>query len=135
MRNYIIISKEQADKIRGRHGKYSVCEPVQFPDGNFAIPERMLDDPEFKDILLTLKRYQKECKVQDIEDLDEEKGKSIEAGKYYLSKEYWVVKAKETKSFKLQKGVRLSARTDNFMIKKEIADFVDAEKDKKMKHL
>ena len=133
MRNYIIISKEQADKIRGRHGKYSACEPVQFPDGNFAIPERLLDDKEFDDIKDTLKQYQKECTVQDIEDLDEEKGKIIEAGKYYLSKEYWVVKAKQTKSFKLQKGVRLSSRTDDFMIKKEIADFVDAEKNKTMK--
>ena len=135
MRNYIIISKEQADKIRGRHGKYSVCEPVEFPDGNFGIPERLLDDPEYDDIKDTLKQYQKECTVQDIEDLKEEEGRDIEEGKYYLSKEYWVVKAKETKSFKLQKGVRLSARTDDFMVKKEIADFVDAEKNKMMKHL
>jgi len=30
----------------------------------------------------------------------------------------------------LKKGKRLSARTDDFMIKKEIADFVDAEKNK-----
>ncbi len=133
MRNYIIISKEQAEKIRGRHGKYSALEPVEFPDGMFGIPERLIDDPEFEDIKDTLKKYQKECKVQDIEDLDEEKGKNIEKGKYYLSKEYWVVKAKVTKSFGLQKGKRLSARTDDFMIKKEIADFVDAEKDKMMK--
>lgn len=129
MRNYIIISKEQADKVRGRHGKYSALEPVEFPDGMFGIPERVINDPEYDDIKDTLKQYQKECKVQDIEDLDEEKGKAIEKGKYYLSKEYWVVKAKVTKSCKLQKRARLSASSD-FIVKKEIAAFVDAEKGK-----
>ena len=124
MRNYIIISKEQADKIRGRHGKYSALEPIEFPDGNFAIPERLLDDPEFDDIKDTLKKYQKECKVQDIEDLDEENGKNIEKDKYYLSKDYWVVKAKMTKNFKLQKEAKLSSCSE-FLIKKEIVDLID----------
>ena len=103
MRNYIIISKEQADKIRGRHGKYSACEPVQFPDGNFAIPERLLDDPEYDDIKDTLKQYQKECKVQDIEDLPEEG--EIKKDKFYLSKDYWVVKSTATK--RIIKGINL----------------------------
>jgi len=133
MRNYIIISKEQADKIRGRHGKYSALEPVEFPDGMFGIPERLIDDPEFDDIKDTLKKYQKECKVQDIEDLDEEKGKDIEKDKYYLSKDYWVVKAKQTKKFKPEKSVRLSARKDEFIINPNIAAFVDEEKDKTKK--
>lgn len=98
MRNYIIISKEQADAIRGRHGKYSALEPVEFPDGNWAIPERIIDDPEFDDIKDTLKKYQKECKIQDIEDLPEEG--EIKKDKFYLSKDYWVVKAKATKVIK-----------------------------------
>ena len=105
MRNYIIISKEQAEKIRGRHGKYSALEPVEFPDGMFGIPERLIDDPEFEDIKDTLKQYQKECKVQDIEDLKEEEGRDIEENKYYLSKDYWVVKSTATK--RIIKGINL----------------------------
>jgi hypothetical protein len=131
MRNYIIISKEQAEKIRGRHGKYSALEPVEFPDGMFGIPERVINDPEYDDIKDTLKQYQKECKVQDIEDLDEEKGKNIEKDKYYLSKDYWVVKSLKAESFKADSKVRLTALKDTFAIKQDIATLVDAEKDAK----
>ena len=130
MRNYIIISKEQAEKIRGRHGKYSALEPVEFPDGMFGIPEKVINDPEYDDIKDTLKQYQKECKVQDIEDLDEEKGKDIEKDKYYLSKDYWVVKAKVSEKFKPQKDVRLSAMPTKFAINTAVATMVDDEKDK-----
>lgn len=73
MRNYIIISKEQADAIRGRHGKYSAIEPVPSPDGNYLVPERCLDDPDLKDIKMTIQNCVEPDKknVQDIEDLPE----------------------------------------------------------------
>ena len=73
MRNYIIITKEQAEQIRGRHGKYSAIEPVPSPDGNYLVPERCLSDPDLKDIKATIQGYVAPDKknIQDIEDLPE----------------------------------------------------------------
>lgn len=73
MRNYIIISKEQAEQIRGRHGKYSAIEPVPSPDGNYLVPERCLDDPDLADIKQLINGMILPAKenVQDIEDLPE----------------------------------------------------------------
>ena len=68
MRNYIIISKKQADAVRGRHGKYSALEPVEFPDGRYGIPARVINNPEFVDIKKTLEEYAKR-EVQEIKDL------------------------------------------------------------------
>ena len=73
MRNYIIITKEQAEQIRGRHGRYSAIEPVPSPDGNYLIPERCLDDPDLSDIKNTIEDMIQpaDANVQDIEDLPE----------------------------------------------------------------
>ena len=71
MRNYIIITKEQAEQIRGRHGRYSAIEPVPSPDGNYLIPERCLDDPDLQDIKAKIEEAIEPDRknVQDIEDL------------------------------------------------------------------
>lgn len=106
MRNYIIISKEQADAVRGKHGKYSALEPVLFPDGKYAIPEKVLDDPEFADILPILKKYQEEEEIQDIQDIPKEG--EIKKGRYYLSKEYWVIKSKVDNKIDSKTPFRLS---------------------------
>jgi hypothetical protein len=130
MRNYIIITKEQADRVRGRHGKYSALEPVEFPDGMYGIPERCLSDPEFEDIKETLIKYQKEGIVQDITDLNEKAlSTAIEKDKYYLSSDYWVVKALKSETVSLSSVSRLTSVPDKILIRKDIADFVDAEKD------
>jgi hypothetical protein len=73
MRNYIIITKEQADVIRGRHGKYSAIEPVLSPDGNYLVPERCLDDSDLSDVKNTIENMIQPANtnVQDIEDLPE----------------------------------------------------------------
>ena len=73
MRNYIIITKEQAEAIRGRHGKYSAIEPVLSPDGNYLVPERCLDDPDLKDVKDKIQSLIQPTKanVQDIDDLPE----------------------------------------------------------------
>ncbi len=191
MRNYIIISKKQADKVRGRHGKYSVLEPVEFPDGRHGIPARVINDPEFADIKETLQEYVK-GEVQEIKDLREkkkefhlergtylfkdkvisveksvtlraeeinekesrakivsvdsyqkeggdekelikleehEKEASIEAGRYYLSEDYWVVLAKTTERISLEGIDKLSELSDKFEIRKDIRTEVDAMKE------
>ena len=88
MRNYIIITKEQAEQIRGRHGRYSAIEPVELPDGNFMIPERCIYDPDLKEVKSKLQEYVKPSKtnVQDIEDLPKE-GKLIRKNAIYLYNE------------------------------------------------
>ena len=192
MRNYIIISKKQADKVRGRHGKYSALEPVEFPDGRYGIPARVINNPEFVDIKKTLEEYAK-GEVQEIKDLRIKKenieieagipylykdyviqsdkdywtgpdqmeetvrmdGMSvdewlkanpkastddlvklemyeeseIEAGKYYLSQDYWVVLAKTTERISLEGVDKLSELSDKFEIRKDIRTEVDAMKE------
>ncbi len=191
MRNYIIISKKQADKVRGRHGKYSALEPVEFPDGRYGVPARVINDPEFVGIKKTLEEYQK-GEVQEIRDLREkkkefhleqgtylfkdkvitvekpvtlkaeeinekesrakivsvdsyqkeggdekklikldehEKETEIEAGKYYLSQDYWVVLAKTTERISLEGVDKLSELSDKFEIRKDIRTEVDAMKE------
>lgn len=46
MNEHIIISKEQAEQIKGRYGKYSAIEPVPTPDGMYIIPERCFNDSD-----------------------------------------------------------------------------------------
>lgn len=130
MRNYIIISKEQADRVRGRHGEYSALEPVMFPDGMFAIPERCLDDPEFADIKKTLEDYRKTGIVQDIVDLNEKAlTTAVQKDKYYLSKDYWVVKALTSEVLSISTVDKLIDLPDKFLIREDIAALVDAKKD------
>lgn len=73
MRNYIIITKEQAEQIRGRHGKYSAIEPVPNPDGNYLVPERCLDDPDLIGIKTRIQEAIEPDRknIQDILDLPE----------------------------------------------------------------
>jgi len=84
MRNYIIITKEQAEQIRGRHGKYSAIEPVPSPDGNYLVPERCLDDPDLQDIKAKIEgAIEPDRKnVQDILDLPEI-GEPVEKDRIY----------------------------------------------------
>jgi hypothetical protein len=191
MRNYIIISKKQADAVRGRHGKYSALEPVEFPDGRYGIPARLINNPEFAGIKKTLEEYAK-GEVQEIVDLqkkveefhlergtylyrnkviivekpvilraedinekesrarivsidtfqkeggdekelikieEHEKEADIEAGKYYLSEDYWVVLAKTTERISLADVDKLSELSDKFEIRKDIRTEVDAMKE------
>jgi len=46
---YIVITKEQADTIRGNYGRYSAIEPVALPDGTFIVPEECMSDPDLTD--------------------------------------------------------------------------------------
>jgi hypothetical protein len=39
MSTIIILSKSEADALRGTYGRFSVIDPVLLPDGNYVIPE------------------------------------------------------------------------------------------------
>ena len=69
MNTHIIITKEQADQIKGRHGIYSAIEPVPTPDGMFIVPERCLEDPDLSSVKTDLEQIHEVSEVQEITDL------------------------------------------------------------------
>lgn len=55
----IILTAEQAEHVRGPCGEYSELDPRPLADGAFALPARVLDDPdleEHRDYLAALPR-------------------------------------------------------------------------------
>ena len=63
----VYLNKEQANKVRGKHGLYSALEPVATDNGMFILPVEVLDDPEHKEVLSELG----ECKYADIDVIEE----------------------------------------------------------------
>ena len=61
----IILTSEQAEKVRGRHGKYSALDPVLADNGMFILPTDVMDDPEHKEVFADLG----ECKFAEIDIL------------------------------------------------------------------
>jgi hypothetical protein len=47
----ILLTKEQADKVRGRHGLYSALDPIEIEGGYFMLPVDVLKDPEHREVL------------------------------------------------------------------------------------
>lgn len=47
---FIILLKEQADFIRGRHGKYSGIDPVELTNGQYGVPPEVLTDPDLSEV-------------------------------------------------------------------------------------
>lgn len=131
MRNYIILTEAQADLIRGGYGKrpdgtyQAAIEPVELPDGKYAIPEVCAYSELLKEAHEKVRNLKKVCEVQDIKDLPEDG--NIEKDKYYLSKEYWVVKAKKSVSFKKMAGKKLSEYKDDILIREDIRLNVDSD--------
>lgn len=63
----ILLTKEQADKVRGRHGKYSELDPIESDNEMFILPDDVLNDPEHKEVLYELG----ECKYANVDILHE----------------------------------------------------------------
>jgi hypothetical protein len=51
METMIYLTKEQANKVRGKHGKYSELQPIVTEDGGFILPMDVIKDPEHKEVL------------------------------------------------------------------------------------
>jgi len=47
----ILLTVEQTEKVRGRHGKYSALDPIAMDNGMFILPIEVMDDPEHKETL------------------------------------------------------------------------------------
>jgi hypothetical protein len=63
----ILLTSEQAGKVRGRHGRYSGLDPVPTDNGMFVLPVEVLADPEHEEVLNDLGA----CKFAEIDDLQE----------------------------------------------------------------
>jgi hypothetical protein len=71
MNKHIIITPEQAELIRGKHGKYSRIEPVILPDGNYIVPEACINDPDLISVKNTLNSMRgKEQEIKEIKDTE-----------------------------------------------------------------
>ncbi len=84
MSKYLIISKENAEIIKGRYGKYSNISPVPLPDGMFAVPESCLTDEDLVNvdkILLKMAVETKEIQfvTEDVKEVQKDMYYVIEA--------------------------------------------------------
>jgi len=77
----IYLIKEQADKVRGRHGRYSALEPILADDGNYILPLAVLKDPEHQEVFDELGK----CKYANINVIIEIDKKIPENSKQILS--------------------------------------------------
>lgn len=46
----IILKTNEADSVRGRHGKYSALDPIELTDGRFGLPPEVLADPDLSEV-------------------------------------------------------------------------------------
>lgn len=78
----IILTKDQAEIIKGRYGIYSALEPVALPDGMFMLPEHCLNDKDLKD---AYKKMNDAVKVNGTKELTElSRATTVKAGEYYI---------------------------------------------------
>lgn len=86
MNEHLIITKEQADAIRGNYGIYSAIEPVALPDGTFIVPEVCLNDVDLVEVKPTLETMT--GNTQPIEELPVT-GEPVYSGRtYYYASEF-----------------------------------------------
>ena len=44
---YIILNKEQANKVKGEYGQYSALDPILIKTGEYILPINVINDNEF----------------------------------------------------------------------------------------
>lgn len=70
---FIILTERQANEIKGRHGRYSELQPVKLVNGEYVLPVKVLEDPEFERVAARLKRLpQREVKPEEFPKSEEE---------------------------------------------------------------
>lgn len=62
--SFLILTKEQADAVRGETVSGHALEPVELEDGTFALPDRVLADRFHAKKLSVLSKFQKVASVQ-----------------------------------------------------------------------
>ena len=69
----VLLNKENADAVRGKHGRFSALDPVAAPNGKFILPKRCLDDPDLADIASTVvENTEEETQILPLPELGEE---------------------------------------------------------------
>ena len=80
MGNYLILTEEQANTVRGFYGSYSAIDPQPLPDGTYFVPERCMSDTDLADALSTLQTMDDD--IQEIDKLPTVGGSCV-AGTIY----------------------------------------------------
>jgi len=63
---YIILTKYQANRIKGEYGKYSALQPILILSGEFILPIQVLKEYEFTDVWDYLRKLpQREVKKDE----------------------------------------------------------------------
>jgi hypothetical protein len=83
MNRLIIITKAEADSIRGNYGRYSAIEPIAQPDGNYAIPEACKYDSDLYNVRLDLDIDAMSGNTQDVQNLPDV-GEPVYSGWTYM---------------------------------------------------
>lgn len=69
---YIILSTEQANSVRGRHGDHSYLEPFFIKKGDsdiaYGLPIEVLNDSEYSDV----HEFLSKCSIEDDWDIVEQ---------------------------------------------------------------
>ena len=61
---YIVLNKEQANKVRGLYGKYSALDPIEIKNSLFILPIDVLKNSEFKKV----HEFLKTCEIRKVEE-------------------------------------------------------------------
>lgn len=61
----LILTKEQADKVRGKYGTYNELEPVPIKTGEFILPADVLDNNAFASVELILENLPSRIVTED----------------------------------------------------------------------
>ena len=59
---YIILNKEQANKVKGLYGDYSALEPVKIKNSLFILTIDVLKNSEFKKV----HEFLKKCEIREV---------------------------------------------------------------------
>lgn len=59
---YIILNKEQVNKVKGEYGHYSALDPIEIKNNLFILPIDVLKNSEFKKV----HEFLKTCEIREV---------------------------------------------------------------------
>ena len=75
-----IFNKAGADLLEGNYGRYSALKPVELPGDRYALPMRIMQDPDLRDAFFWVNLYKLDStEIREMPKL----GQRVEANIYY----------------------------------------------------
>lgn len=57
--DFIVLTKEEAEGVKGLYGVYSEINPIHIKDDKFILPAKVLEDADLKDLKIKVKDKEK----------------------------------------------------------------------------